>query len=247
MERMRIDVVSVLGGALVGFGLGGLAGYQYARVVLEQRLAARLDDEVEAVKAHYSKRAADARADFVASQGDHGIVGPPTVDYESGIVVDSFRITDDIPATADPDDKQSGGGDGEDGLAGRDKLDLGDGDAETSSPEKSGDIDITPRDTSKPYAISVQEFGESGPGIQQLTITYYAGDKVLADDQELPIRDILKTVGPLSALSFGGISQDPHIRYVRNEDLEIDFEIILSAQSYAEAVLNYGNPAGKGT
>jgi hypothetical protein len=247
MRGMRIDVMSMVGGALVGFGVGGFAGYQYARIVLEQRLAARLDDEVAAVKAYYSKRAAEARADFVASQGDHGVQWTPAVADQSGIVVDSLRITDDIPTAADPDGVESPGGDDADGLAGGEQLDVGDDNAGPPALEKSGDVNITPRDTSKPYAISAQEFGESEPGTQQLTITYYAGDKVLTDDKDLPIRDVIKTVGPLSALSFGGISEDPHVRYVRNEELEIDFEIILSAQSYAEAVLNYGNPSGKGT
>lgn len=98
------------------------------------------------------------------------------------------------------------------------------------------------RDKTKPYVISPAEFSESLVGWQQLSITYYAGDKVLADDAEQPIRDVLMTTGPISREGFGGISEDPSIRYIRNEKLELDFEIRWDDRSYAEAVLNYGNP-----
>jgi hypothetical protein len=91
--------------------------------------------------------------------------------------------------------------------------------------------------------ISPLEFAEPDEiGWTQVTITYYAGDSVLVDDREQPIRNVRNTVGPLSVNGFGGISEHSAIRYVRNEKLEIDFEIVLDERSYADAVLNYGNP-----
>lgn len=98
------------------------------------------------------------------------------------------------------------------------------------------------RDTTKPYVISPEEFAEQELGWQAVTITYYAADRVLTDDKEQPIRDIRSTVGPLSKASFGGISGDPNIRYIRNERLELDFEIVLDERAYVDVVLNYGNP-----
>ena len=98
------------------------------------------------------------------------------------------------------------------------------------------------RDTTRPYVISPLEFGECDPGWQQLAITYYVADSVLADDREQPIRDIVGTVGPLSVEGFGGISEDPSIRYIRNERLELDFEICLDRRAFTDVVLNYGNP-----
>ena len=90
--------------------------------------------------------------------------------------------------------------------------------------------------------ISLEEFCEPIEGYEQLTIMYFAADKVLVDDKDAPIRDVRGTVGTISALGFGGVSRDPNIRYVRNERLELDFEILLDPRSYAEAILNYGNP-----
>jgi hypothetical protein len=135
----------------------------------------------------------------------------------------------------DPQDPRLEGVDGDNGDE-QQEGDLGDPDDPGPPPAPSFQSD------GKPYVIPFEEFGDSPPGYQQITVTYYAGDGVLADDQDQPIRDISRTVGPLNPLSFGGVSKDPHIRYVRNQRLEIDFEIILNARSYAEAVLNYGNP-----
>ena len=98
------------------------------------------------------------------------------------------------------------------------------------------------RDDSKPYGISIEEYCDPPEGRQQITITYYATDKVLVDDQNGPIPNITATVGPINPMLFGGISQDPHIRYVRNNRMDVDFEIILNAGSFAEEVLGYGNP-----
>jgi hypothetical protein len=98
------------------------------------------------------------------------------------------------------------------------------------------------RDTTQPYVISVLEFGECEPGWQQVSITLYKADWVLTDDKEQPIRDVHGTVGPLSLNGFGGISGNSSTRFIRNERLELDFEITLDHRAYADAVLNYGNP-----
>lgn len=96
------------------------------------------------------------------------------------------------------------------------------------------------RDPSLPYVISEEEFGESEVGWQQLTITYFAGDSVLVDDQDVPIPDVVNTVGLLPIALFGeGTSV-----YVRNPRLEIDFEMVLDTRAYTDAILNYGRPGG---
>lgn len=97
------------------------------------------------------------------------------------------------------------------------------------------------RDTTKPYVISVAEFFEDNKTYQKLTITYYTADKVLVDDKDVPITDILRTVG-LGIHKFGEQSDDENIVYVRNDRLELDFEIVKDERSYTEVVLGYGDP-----
>lgn len=99
---------------------------------------------------------------------------------------------------------------------------------------------------SKPYEISRDDMGEAPVGWQGICITYYGGDNVLVDDQDDPIRDILKTVGPINKENFATMSGKPYVRLVRNERLEVDFEIAYDPRAYADAVLNYGKPVRSG-
>jgi hypothetical protein len=102
------------------------------------------------------------------------------------------------------------------------------------------------RDTTKPYVITDEEFAEDhNDDYQKLTITYFAEDDVLVDDKEVPITDRGKTVGPDISEKFGQMTSDPHLVHVRNDRLEIDFEIVLDNRAYTEVVLGYGNPEPK--
>jgi hypothetical protein len=52
----------------------------------------------------------------------------------------------------------------------------------------------------------------------------------------------MRTVGELDKSFFGGVSGSKHLAYVRNEVLEVDFEIVFDSRTYVDAVLGYGNP-----
>jgi hypothetical protein len=115
-----------------------------------------------------------------------------------------------------------------------------------SAADVSGDVLWPPanRDRSKPYVISDAEFAEGctddGCVHQCLSIRWYDEDEVLVDDRDQPIPDVRRTTGPISKASFGGVAGEPYIMYVRNEKLQVDFEIAFDERAYTEAVLNYG-------
>ena len=60
---------------------------------------------------------------------------------------------------------------------------------------------------------------------------------MLVDENEDVVTDITNTIGDEALLSFGEISEDPDIVYVRNEKLAVDIEIIRMQESYKEVVL----------
>jgi hypothetical protein len=224
MERIQIDGKSAVFGALAGGAACGVLGYLLGSRRMRKSAEQRIESEVQSVKDHYQHR-----ADLAAAGADHDDDRIPAVGPEDPV---------DETESVDPRlEGIEGRDDYEDGLEQVDVENL-----TYEPPPDSPPAPLVNRDAAKPYAISVEEFGEQGDGWQQLTITYYALDKVLVDDKDQPIRDIQGTVGPLDALGFGGISGDPHIRYVRCHKLEIDFEIVLDARSYADVILNYGNP-----
>lgn len=101
------------------------------------------------------------------------------------------------------------------------------------------------RDMTRPYIISVDEFADPGPGdliYNKISVAWYQGDDVLVDDQENPVRDHHSLVGHIGYRSFGGPSGDEHIVYIRNEDLQTDFEVARRFDSWVNAALNYGRP-----
>lgn len=90
------------------------------------------------------------------------------------------------------------------------------------------------RDPGRPYVIHVDERGESG--YEEITLTYYAGDDVLCDNDDKVVDDKDRVVGEVHLDMFGHGSKDAAIVYVRNEYLNLDIEVVRSEQTYAEEV-----------
>lgn len=107
---------------------------------------------------------------------------------------------------------------------------------------------IASRTEDEPYVVSIDEFLEAEPGFNQVTLTYYVGDDVLADERDKVVEKVDYTIGKLNKASFGVMSKDPNVLYVRNHTLELDFEILRSEGSYGEEVLGFtpGRPHAKG-
>lgn len=87
-----------------------------------------------------------------------------------------------------------------------------------------------------PFTITREEYFEDEADYDKITITYYESDDILADDRDEPIDDIEGAIGPDALESFGHISEDPNICYVRNRSREADFEIIKNEGSYSVIV-----------
>lgn len=244
MEGIKFDVKSLVAGALAGVVAGAGLGYILSRNSFDKRL----DEEVAALKHHYQLRAATARANADAVERPV----PALADRlgQPGVRV-GFRDPDDLdivnwiePANLVVKEAADDHVDAIKASEGRIMADLALVDVDPADAEPDASWPPANRDRTKPYVISDAEFAEGAQeGYHQcLTIKWYNGDKVLLDDKDQPITDILRTTGAIHKNGFGGVSGDPNIRYVRNENLEVDFEILFDPGSYVEEVLNYGNP-----
>lgn len=87
----------------------------------------------------------------------------------------------------------------------------------------------------KPYIMHVDEFMEDD-SYEKISITYYEGDDVLVDERDMPIDDEEMTVGRDNLERFGWESKDKNIVYVRNDKMEVFFEIARSEQAYTDVV-----------
>lgn len=87
-----------------------------------------------------------------------------------------------------------------------------------------------------PFTITKVEYDEDEPDYDKIALTYYEGDDVLADDRDEPIDDVEGTIGPDALESFGHLSDDKNVCYVRNRERDADFEIVLNPGAHAVIV-----------
>jgi len=92
----------------------------------------------------------------------------------------------------------------------------------------------------EPYLISYDMFFEDEPPTQdfsRITVTYYEGDKVLTDDQEQPIDDVVRAVGSEFQYLFGQHSNDENMVYIVNPIQQVKYEIVRDPLKYSVVVL----------
>lgn len=89
-----------------------------------------------------------------------------------------------------------------------------------------------------PYVITPDEFASSPPGYNACPLDYYK-DGILADGWGVQM-DIEETIGEEALEHFGEYVDD--IVYVRNERLELDYEVTQDPRTYKEAERAYSDP-----
>lgn len=86
--------------------------------------------------------------------------------------------------------------------------------------------------------ISEEQFLENGLEFDQVSLTWFQGDKVLVDERDQPIEAIEQTVGDCLKY-FEQMPEDSHLLYVRNPRMQMEFEISRSMGKYKVEVLGF--------
>lgn len=89
-----------------------------------------------------------------------------------------------------------------------------------------------------PYVITPDDFSSSPPGYNAQPLNYFA-DGVLADDWGV-VLDLDETIGEDSVEHFGEYVDD--VVYVRDERLEIDYEVTRDPRTYKESLNRNSDP-----
>lgn len=89
-----------------------------------------------------------------------------------------------------------------------------------------------------PYVITPEDFASSPPGYNCCPLDYYK-DGILADGWGVQM-DIEETIGEEALDHFGEYVDD--VVYVRNERLELDYEVTRDPRTYKEAERAYSDP-----
>lgn len=100
------------------------------------------------------------------------------------------------------------------------------------------DEEVAARSSDKPYIISAEEFEEGDFDKAELT---WFEDGVLADSKDaiIPDYEYERFIGSTDNLRFGHRSDQNHLVYIRNEALELDFEVARHGGKYSVAVAGF--------
>ncbi len=88
------------------------------------------------------------------------------------------------------------------------------------------------KEDGKPYIITPEEFGDKDD-YDMISLTYYI-DGTLADDNDEPVEDIESEISMESLNHFGEYEDDSI--FVRNDELKVDYEVILDQRNYADVI-----------
>jgi hypothetical protein len=235
---MKNGNVYVVGGVAAGSAvLGCIAGYLFA----SHQLRERADRDVADLREHYAIREANLEEQFRADVETLNRISPVAREPELQPADTGIRH-DPRPFVASPGRIDPLLGLDEEDYEDDAIRDFDDDEAVGEAEEVAGSDDRRADDpVGRPYLISEERFSEECSDYQKLTIRYFKGDGVLCDDKDAPMPDIRSTVGPeaIEALMSGAYGL-LELVYVRNDKLQIDFEVCLDHGAFTEVVLGYG-------
>jgi hypothetical protein len=98
---------------------------------------------------------------------------------------------------------------------------------------KGSDVIMSKHVVNKPHVIDIEEFSEGMPEYDKCTIWWYQGDGILADENEEIIENLEPVIGSVNLVA-GNTEGDNNVIYVRNDSLEIDYEVICTNDNYSD-------------
>jgi hypothetical protein len=207
------SIALVVGGMLIGAGT--------ATLILKKHYQRILDEEVASVKAAYKDQTKDLKKQNLDLLDE--ITKPEPKDKP----LTEKEILNLSVAKLISEQGYGGGVIDEDDAPRFKMYDRTTDNFNPAEEERSGD---------EPYVVSIAEWSNDEEDFDKITVRYFEEDDTLVGElrsDPLPI----ESVGAANLLRFGVGSQDENIVYVRNEHLQIDFEVIKDKGSYTESVL----------
>lgn len=95
-------------------------------------------------------------------------------------------------------------------------------------------VETPKRSEDAPYILHKDEFYGEERDYSQVTLTYYAGDNIMCDQEDSPIYNYEQITGPLR---FGHGSGDPNVVHIRNDKMRAEYEILFDPGLYSVEVL----------
>lgn len=226
------------GAFLVGAGVGGGFAYIFTKRRLETKYSQLADAEIAEMREHYQAkaRAMESEAakrpveDIVKERGYSSPAAEPV----------SPPMAVQPPAPLVEEEKQSETPEPEVRNIFKER-DAQEAEVPPVEHEWNYHEELRRRSPDEPYVIHYDERDEMD--YQVVTLTYYDGDDVMCDERDTVIdeEERNRLVGESNLNRFGHGSNDPSVVYVRNDKLELVYEVVKSPNNYAEEVHGFSH------
>lgn len=237
------------GAFLIGTGVGGGLAYIFANRRLETKYQQIAEDEIQEMREHFraKTRAQESEAakrpveELVKERG----YSSPDVDTSKPPMAVQPPENIAVETKSDPRNDASMGENEVEGPNGvKSPIERNVFRSANENVEWDWDTEKGSRSDKKPYVIHRDERYES-PEYSDVSLTYYAADDVVCNERDEIIdpADRDRQFGEKNLDRFGHGSGDPSIVYIRNDELEIVYEIVHSPNSYAQEVHGFTHEA----
>lgn len=246
-QAVKNNPALLAGVAAVGLTVGAFGGYHFAKKKLKVKYEELANEEIRQAKEFYSAlnekpSPVDLAERYEDEVTEEDILARKAVaafqDYAGGKTVRE----EDLAVSPGEDPAYTEDVEGqlvEEVVEVRESIRRNVFDNASSEDDLDYEEEMRNRTGDRPYVISKEEFLQGDQGFEQATLTYYEGDDVLTDDRDAPIDDTEGVVGNANLFRFGLWSDDKNVVYVRNEDKELDFEIVRSTGKYSQEVAGF--------
>lgn len=232
IEVVRNNKTVLIGVALVAASTGAVAGYFYAKKKLTAKYEELAEQEIADAKAFYALKKPELPAHLEVEEKleSDGVITKGGDDNLPGDIIRSYQGRDDATQEV---------------IRARveEVVEVSRNIFVNGSPlvedEWDYEAEKANRSETAPFIIHKDEFFENEDDYEQTQITYFAGDKVLADEDERTIDNIDRYVGLENLKNFGHGSGDPNLLYIRNNTTGTLYEVVQSDGKYAEEVLGF--------
>jgi len=231
----------------LGLAIGAVAGffvaYRKAETKYRQIAEEEISAEVDQMRQHYNEKAVALYASSQKEDLDEIVrergysadsTKPPMVVTPPTAVVEAAEAAQDIVETEDDEQADESSDEAEV----RNIF-------EEAEFEDAWDVSKERRQRSPlaPYVIHQDERDEFDH-YDGVTFTYYEADDVLSNERDEVVapEDRDRLIGEANLEKFGHGSGDASIVYIRNDQLEMQFEVVRSPNSYAEEVHGFDPP-----
>lgn len=208
-----VGVLCLGGGLALGYILGRRAEWKIIQAEREAEEVAKINNELEELRARRREREAISEANHPAGQEPEVVNdGKAFVDQIVGkrsetVIIEPIVEEKDEPAVI----RQSV--------------------FAQSDDTWNYDKEVLGRNDGTPYVIHKDEFYANELDFNQRSFTYFAGDNIMVDEDEVPIYNYERVVG--DELKFGHGSGDPKVVYIRSMKAHSEYEIMRHEGLYA--------------